>query len=404
MNYKSNSSLFSLRLLIVLYAILFVELAHNAAVAQTPTSVRFATFNCSLSRDGAGELVTELANESAQANQIAQVVQTVRPDVLLLNEFDYDSDQIAIKQFLTNYLGVSQNGGTPIEYPFFYSGPVNTGVDSGLDLNNDARKGTPDDAYGFGKHPGHYGMVVLSRFPIDNQAVRTFQKFKWSDMPRAQAPILPDSGKPYFGDNVWKELRLSSKSHWDVPIQINEMTIHFLVGHPTPPVFDGDEDRNGCRNHDEIRFWADYVSDTGNDYIYDDSGTVGGIPIDSLFVIAGDMNADPNDGDNREHAIRQLLQHPRIQDIAPTSEGAVEAGKTQAEKNLTHSGDAANDTGDFNDRAVGNLRIDYVLPSNELVVGKCGVFWPKADDDAFGLNSASDHHCVWIDIQVESKK
>jgi len=29
--------------------------------------------------------------------------------------------------------------------------------------------------------------------------------------------------------------------------------IHILASHPTPPVFDGVEDRNGRRNHDEIR-------------------------------------------------------------------------------------------------------------------------------------------------------
>ena len=53
---------------------------------------------------------------------------------------------------------------------------------------------------------------------------------------------------------------LSSKSHWDVPIDIDGTVVHFLVSHPTPPVFDGPEDRNGTRNADEIRLWADYIS------------------------------------------------------------------------------------------------------------------------------------------------
>ncbi len=37
-------------------------------------------------------------------------------------------------------------------------------------------------------------------------------------------------------------------------------TVHFLVSHPTPPVFDGPEDRNGARNADEIRLWQEYLS------------------------------------------------------------------------------------------------------------------------------------------------
>ncbi len=54
-------------------------------------------------------------------------------------------------------------------------------------------------------------------------------------------------------------LRLSSKSHWDIPLQIGGAIVHVLTAHPTPPVFDGPEDRNGCRNHDEIRLWSDYI-------------------------------------------------------------------------------------------------------------------------------------------------
>lgn len=59
-------------------------------------------------------------------------------------------------------------------------------------------------------------------------------------------------------------LRLSSKSHWDVPIDIPlgdgvTQRVHMLLHHPTPPAFDGQEGRNLRRNHDEIRLFADYV-------------------------------------------------------------------------------------------------------------------------------------------------
>lgn len=61
-------------------------------------------------------------------------------------------------------------------------------------------------------------------------------------------------------------LRLSSKSHWDVPINIPldaeasvTKRVHMLLHHPTPPAFDGAEGRNHLRNHDEIRLFADYV-------------------------------------------------------------------------------------------------------------------------------------------------
>ena len=62
-------------------------------------------------------------------------------------------------------------------------------------------------------------------------------------------------------------------------------------------MFDGPEDRNGPRNFDEIRFWADYITPGRGGYIYDDEGGRGASS-PSLFVIAGDQNSDPLDGDS----------------------------------------------------------------------------------------------------------
>ena len=117
---------------------------------------------------------------------------------------------------------------------------------------------------GFGFFPGQFGMVVYSKYPIAYEDVRTFRKFLWEDMP---GNLIP---RPFYSPDEVEILRLSSKSHWDVPIQIGRKTVHFLVSHPTPPVFDGSEDRNGRRNHDEIRFWADYITPGKSSYIYDD--------------------------------------------------------------------------------------------------------------------------------------
>ncbi|NIS02399.1 MAG: endonuclease/exonuclease/phosphatase family protein, partial [Gemmatimonadetes bacterium] len=47
-------------------------------------------------------------------------------------------------------------------------------------------------------------------------------------------------------------------------------------------------------------------------YIYDDTLTYGGLPKNALFVIAGDQNSDPNDGDSIPGAVNQLLDHPRV--------------------------------------------------------------------------------------------
>jgi hypothetical protein len=128
-------------------------------------------------------------------------------------------------------------------------------VPTGFDLNRDGRTDTGHDAHGFGVFEGQFGMLVLSKYPIDTCAVRTFQQFRWADMPGAMLPDDPatPAAQDWYSPEILDVLRLSSKSHWDLPIRVGRSTVHFLVSHPTPPTFDGAEDRNGT--HDEIRFW-----------------------------------------------------------------------------------------------------------------------------------------------------
>ena len=385
--------------------LIFVALTGSTATlvgqdfSKPDGAIRVATFNCSLNRDKPGQLANDLkSGDNEQARKIAEIIQRVKPDLLLLNEFDYDSSGDCLKTFSELYLQKSQNQQTPVEFAHSFSASVNTGVDSGFDLNRDGKSVTPDDALGFGRHPGQYGMAVFSKFPIDREQVRTFQKFLWADMPSGLWPVDPKTNGPYYNDEIKKVFRLSSKSHWDIPIIVDDRTVHFLVCHPTPPVFDGPEDRNGARNHDEIRLWADYVGGKSN-YLYDDNGRKGGLKPSDLFVIAGDMNADPNDGDSRDKPSLLLLNHPRIADPKPTSVGGKEQAVLQGGLNSKHTGDPALDTGDFFDRTVGNLRIDYVLPCKELTVLGSGVYWPANSQPEFGLVDCSDHRLVWVDVK-----
>jgi hypothetical protein len=372
-------------------------------------SVRFATFNASLNRSFEGQLIADLSTPSnAQAKTIAEIIQRTRPDVLLINEFDFDAGGIAARLFQENYLSVPQSGAEPIEYGYRFVAPSNTGIPSGHDLNNNGSVGGPDDAFGFGFFPGQFGMAVYSMYPIDRDSIRTFQNFLWKDMPGALVPDDPSTPAPadWYSPAELAVFRLSSKSHWDVPIEIGNKVVHFLVSHPTPPVFDGPEDRNGTRNHDEIRFWSDYISPGRRSaYIYDDDGASGGLKPGSMFVIAGDQNSDPFDGDSIPGSAQLLLDHPLVNDrLIPSSPGAVEQTQLQDAINLTHEGDPAFDTADFAEPP-GNLRVDYVLPRVNMKIEDGAVFWPLSSDPLFRLVGvfpfpSSDHKLVWIDVRV----
>jgi Endonuclease/Exonuclease/phosphatase family len=380
--------------------------ALGARLALRPAgSIRVATYNASLNRDREGALRQDLATQdNPQARVIAEVIQRVRPDLLLVNEFDYDAQGESAALFQQNYLAQSQHGQTPITYAWRYTAPVNTGAATGMDLDHDGKSDGPEDAQGFGRFPGQYGMVVYSRFALGSAEVRSFQKFLWRDMPGNAIP--PD----FYPAAALPILRLSSKSHWDIPVQITaRRVLHFLVSHPTPSAFDGPEDRNGRRNHDEIRLFADYITPGKAGYLVDDKGVHGGLAAGASFVIAGDLNADPLDGNSFDGAVHQLLDSPRVQAVpVPTSPGGKSASERQGLANLTQRSDPLQDTADFGDRAPGNLRADYVLPSKDIAICDSGVFWPTPEDPLFALVNddvakSSDHRLVWADLALDGR-
>ena len=395
-----------------------------------PLQIRVATFNTSLNRDTSGRLAADLgaASPNNQARRIAEIIQRVAPDILLVNEFDYDpaNPTLALDRFHDRYLAVPQQSGLPaLNYPYRYAAPSNTGVPTGKTLASEgdfdnngavvtsytpgASAGVKDsygnDCFGFGWFPGQYSFAVYSKYPIDTSALRSFQKFLWKDMPGAVPP-------PGFYTSAELDIfRLSSKNHVDLPIEVKPgQILHLLASHPTPPSFDGSEDRNGRRNHDEIRLWADYIS--GASYLKDDAGVSGGLADQQRFVILGDLNADPLDGDSFLGAVNQLRTHPLVDvSFQPASPGGAEQSTVQGGANNSHTGNPAYDTSDFSDGSVGNLRVDHVLPSKlGFTVLGGGVFWPLSSDPTYAAlflsgsqsqaNQTTDHRMVWLDLAV----
>ncbi|AJC69097.1 endonuclease/exonuclease/phosphatase family protein [Trueperella pyogenes] len=373
----------------------------SPAATSPQNALVAATYNTSLNRASSGQLIADLRAGDEQARNIAAVIQRNDPDVIILNEFDYDDKLEALEIFRKEYLGAGQRGQSPVDFPYSYSAPVNTGVDSGMDLDGNGSLGDPGDAYGFGKHPGHYGMAILSKYPLDADNARTFQKLLWSDMPGHQIPV------EYYEsatEGSTKRLRLSSKSHWDVPLQMEGKTVHLLVSHPTPPSFEGPERRNTKRNGDEIRLMADYIA--GGErakWIVDDKGNRGGLKSDEHFIFFGDQNSDPSDGGNSGQAgIGQILGLERVCDPKPTSRGAVKAAEEQT-GNAEHKNPHEQDTADFGEPTPGNLRVDYVLPSCSLAVEDSKVFWPTPEEELgelMGPDATSDHHLVWARLRL----
>ena len=327
-------------------------------------TIRLATWSPDLTRKGPGLLLADIrSGKDAQVAAAVQVIVAADADVLLLTGFDWDHDGTALAAFAET---LARAGA---DYPHRFAAQPNSGMATGLDLDDDGRLGTADDAQGFGLFIGQGGMAVLSRLPLG--PVMDHTAVLWRDLPgNLMPPAAPE---------VAAAQRLSSTAHWEIPVAAGETTLRLLAYAATPPVFDGDEDRNGRRNHDETAFWRDRL------------------PADR-FVVLGDINLDPADSEGRREALDRLLA--RVRDPLPRSAGAAAAPQDGA--NARHKGDPALDTADWPDAdGPGNLRVDYVLPSPDLNVTGSGVIWPAPGQPLHdAAMAASRHRLVWVDLAL----
>ncbi|MHA1127619.1 MAG: endonuclease/exonuclease/phosphatase family protein [Alphaproteobacteria bacterium] len=352
-------------------------------------TVRVATFNVSLGRRGPGVLLKGiLSGKDEQVAAVVAIIQRVNPDIMLLNEFDNDYTNLALTAFQEL-----------LDYPYAYAPLGNEGRPSGLDMDGDGKPYEWADALGFGRFPGSEGMALLSRYPIGD--ARSFANLRLVDLENAVMPKNTD-GSAFLTEQIMAIQRMSSKSHWDVAVVLpNGKALHILASHPSPPVFDGPEDVNGLRNSAEVGFWVSYLDGQSFE---DDEGQVAPF-YGGDFVLLGDLNSDPADGEGHKPPLLELLTHPLVQDTEPQSKGAVLAVFRLGGANEQHLGNPALDTVEW-DADIGNMRVDYALPSASLTVHGSGVFWPASDTPfghmiAMGREGASNHRLVWVDVALD---
>lgn len=282
-----------------------------------------------------------------QISAVLDLLEAANADIVTLQGIDYDIQNATLAAIAD---ALRMRG---LDYPHVFAAPPNAGRMTDLDLDGDGQVGGPRDAQGYGRFFGQGAMALLSRYPVVREDVQDFTDLLWRDLPRA---LLPKTGSkdPFPSADAQAIQRLSSHGHWAVPIAHPTLgTIHILTFHATPPVFDGPEDRNGKRNHDEVLFWDHFLA-----------GRIGTAPTER-FILMGDANLDPARGDGRSDAIQTLLDHPALQDPMPDM------------ATVTWS-------------QTGPMRVDYVLPSADWRVTATGISEP---DD-----TASRHRLIWADL------
>jgi hypothetical protein len=311
----------------------------SAAAAEEP--IRIATFHTELERDGPGLLLRDILKREPDVLAAARLIGAAQADLIVLQGFDYDRDLVALDAFadLVEDFGIS--------YPQRFAWRPNTGRPSGQDLDGDGRLGGPGDALGYGDFAGQGGMAILTKLPIQSGESRDLSNLAWSSLPDTLYRISDGPDRP-----------VSTRAHWDLAVQTpSGADFRLWTYHATAPVFDGPEDMNGRRNHDETALWLARVD-------------VARAPI----VIAADLNIDPNRGEGRRSAIHALLTHPSLQDT-----------------------DSQNTpTADWPDhpKGPGDLRVSYVLPSRDWTVLAAGQMRAERPPDGDGPR----HALVWADL------
>ncbi|MEM9909163.1 MAG: endonuclease/exonuclease/phosphatase family protein [Pseudomonadota bacterium] len=312
-----------------------------------------------------------LKDDDPQIDAVATVIAAAKPDILILQSIDYDLRNMALLALRERIDASGWN------MPEVFALAPNSGLATKLDMDGDGRTGDPRDAQGYGEFRGQGGMAVLSRYEILHEEARDYSTFLWRALPGALLPTTENG--PFPSKEAQDIQRLSSVGHWVLPIRINGRALNLMTFHATPPVFDGPEDRNGRRNHDEIIFWVKLLD-----------GELGK-QVMAPFVLAGNANLDPVDGDGLKSAIKALLVHPRLQDPTPMRDYDPLQG-------IGQMGDPRLDTVSWPGPEPGDLRVSYVLPSVDVTVTGSGVLWPESGHQADIVEMASRHRLVWVDV------
>ena len=330
-----------------------------------------ATWGAPLSRDGPGLLLGDILDpEDEGIAAVVAVILAAHPDVLLLTDMDWDRDGAALGALAER---LAEEG---LDYPHRLALAPNAGLPTGLDMDGNGTAGEPRDAQGYGRFRGDGGMALLSRWPLGE--VRDLSALLWRDLPGARLPSV--DGRPFPSEEAQAVQRLSSSGHWIVPVEAPGGPVTLLAWAATPPVFDGPEDLNGRRSADELALWARVLD-----------GAFGPAPQD--YVLMGDAQIDPLDGEGWRQDMAALLADPRLQDPRPGSEGGLLAPGGEGQ------GDPALDTADGPEDGPGNLRVDYVLPAATLRVLDAGVLWPPEGDPlAEAVAATGPHRLVWVEL------
>ena len=350
----------------MLLATTFLVVLFSGAAASAGTEFTLVHYNIK-------ELDSTKLRQGLQNPQLAQavaVLKKLKPDLLSINEMQYDLPGVPNASFTStgqNMMALTTlMGWKPLGISF---DPANTGLLARPQADGTYPTDTTDpqfepysDPINYGIFPAEYATAGASRFPIVRKLV--FQDLKW-------AKFRPDRKVEGFLDAFGEPLKretteLFDKNFTDAVLNIQGKEVHFILFHTVPSFDFGKEGSpNIERNGDQLAFLEWYLTGKTEFEVPADLG-IEPLAQGALFVAVGDWNTDVvrNPSNPGSRVIQRLFKSTRPW-LAPET--------------LAFSYESQ----PFTVKPYQN-QFDYLLMSKQINVVKSGIYAPVAERKELG--------------------
>jgi len=271
------------------------DVAGIPAQALSQTSLRVATIEANLTADAPGKLNENLMGaNNQQAGHVADSIAQANADVVVLTNMD--ADQVAVDTFRDLYLNNTEDDRSDVDYQYSYLAVGSKGLQSGADLNADGVIGGAPDAWGQGSFEEQGSVVVLSKYPVDEEQVTAVSKLKWQDVANNQLHHTKLDGV------LAASMPVMNTGLWDIPIEYRNQRVHVIAAQTEPE--NQNQDVAAARQSDELKVIVDYLD--GEDYVHIDEGRQAKGVGDEKFVVAGALNLQASGEPRINHFLKGL--------------------------------------------------------------------------------------------------
>ncbi|WP_313814843.1 endonuclease/exonuclease/phosphatase family protein [Glutamicibacter sp.] len=252
------------------------EGAGAQALPLSETSLRVATISTNLTAPNSEELYGQLlGGGNIEATRVADAISAVNPDVVVITGMDAEAKAVAA--FQAEYLTSPEDQRSDISYPYSYLAVGSKGLQSGADLDDDRVVGGPGDAWGQGAFAEQGSVVVLSKYPIQQDDVASVTELKWGEVKGGKLQ------EAQLGGALAASIPVMNNGLWDIPIEYRSERVHILAAQTEPA--NSSQDFSTLRQHDELKVVSDYIS--GAHYLRTDQGAAAKGLKGKNFILAG---------------------------------------------------------------------------------------------------------------------